>query len=82
MSTVKIDNREFKGEFVPFYNRTGFNFRLESGEMLTGYFKQGYSGQKEFEMPISFNFQKKFMRTVNNSNRQVKDPNAYFVRFK
>lgn len=82
MGTLKIDNREFKGEFVPFYNNTGFNFRLENGEILTGFFKQGYSGQTEFEMPISFNFQKKFMRTVNNSNRQIKDPNAYFLRFK
>lgn len=82
METLKIDNREFKGEFEPFYNNTGFCFRLENGELLTGVFKQGYSGKTEFELPISFNFQKKFLRTVNNSNRQVKDPNAYFLRFK
>ena len=82
METLKIDNKKFKGEFIPFYNNTGFNFKLENGELLTGVFKQGYSGQKEFEMPLSFNFQKKLMRTVNNSNRQVKDPNAYLLRLK
>jgi hypothetical protein len=82
METIKIDNQEFKGEFIPFYNNTGFNFRLENGEYLKGLFKQGYSGQKEIEIIVSFNFQKKFMRTVNNSNRQVKDPFAYFLRFK
>jgi len=82
METIKIDNQEFIGEFIPFYNNTGFNFKLENGEYLTGLFKQGYTGQKEIEIKISFNFQKKFMRTVNNSNRQVKDPNAYFLRFK
>ena len=82
MTTLKIDNQEFKGEFIPFYNNTGFNFQLENGEFLTGLFKQGYSGQKEVEIIISFNIQKKFMRTVNNSNRQVKDSNAYFLRIK
>jgi hypothetical protein len=82
METIKIDNQEFRGEFIPFYNNTGFNFKLENGEYLTGLFKQGYSGQNEIEIMVSFNFQKKFMRTVNNSNRQVKDPNAYFIRFK
>lgn len=82
METIKIDNKEFKGEFVPFYNNTGFNFKLENGDFLTGMFKQGYSGQKEIELIVSFNFQKKFMRTVNNSNRQIKDSNAYFIRFK
>jgi hypothetical protein len=82
METIKIDNQEFKGEFIPFFNNTGFNFKLENGEYLTGLFKQGYTGQKEIEIIVSFNFQKKFLRTVNNSNRQVKDPNAYFLRFK
>lgn len=82
MTTLKIDNQEFKGDFIPFYNNTGFNFKLENGEFLKGLFKQGYSGKKEIELPISFNFEKKFMRTVNNSNRQVKDANAYFLRFK
>ena len=82
METIKIDGKEFKGEFIPFYNNTGFNFKLENGEYLTGLFKQGYTGQKEIEIIVSFNFQKKFMRTVNNSNRQVKDANAYFLRFK
>ena len=80
METLKIDNREFKGEFVPFYNNTGFNFKLEGGEMLTGLFKQGYSGQKEFEMPISFNFQKKFMRKfVKPSDLWLKNTLLYMV---
>ncbi len=82
MEKIKIDNQEFKGEFIPFYNNTGFNFRLENGEYLKGLFKQGYSGQKEIEMPVSFSFQKKLVRAVNNSNRQVKDSTAYFLRFK
>jgi len=74
METLKIDNREFKGEFVPFYNNTGFNFRLESGEMLTGVFKQGYSGHKEFELPISFNFQKKFNENCKQLKQTGKRP--------
>ena len=82
MTTLKIDGKEFKGEFIPFYNNTGYHFELENGQLLTALFKQGYSGKKEIELPVSFNFQKKFMRTVNNSNRQVKDPFAYFIRFK
>ena len=80
MTTIKIDHQEFRGEFIPFYNNTGFNFKLENGKFLSALFKQGYSGNKEIELPLSFNFQKKLMRTVNNSNRQVKDPNAYFLR--
>ncbi len=80
MTNLTIEGKEFKGEFIPFYNNCGFNFRLENGELLTGIFKQGYSGQKEFELPISFTSRKSFMRTVNNSNRRVKDPNAYFIR--
>jgi hypothetical protein len=82
MTTLKIDGQEFQGDFIPFYNNTGFNFKLANGEFLTGLFKQGYSGQKEIELRISFNFQKKFMRTVNNSGRQVKDASAYFLRLK
>lgn len=82
MTTLEIDNKKFNGEFVPFYNNTGFNFKLENGEFLTGIFKQGYSGKREFEMPVSFDSKRNFMRRVNNSNRQVKDPNAYFLRFK
>ena len=64
LETLKIDNREFKGEFEPFYNNTGFNFRLENGDLLTGLFKQGYSGEIEFELPISFNFQNKMYNRV------------------
>jgi len=73
METIQIDGVEFKGEFIPFDNNTGFNFKLEDGKYLTGFFKQGHSGKVEMEIIISFNFQKKFMRTLNNSNRQVKD---------
>ena len=82
MTTLKLENQEFTGEFISFPNNTGYYFKLENGTFLKGLFKQGYTGQKEIELPITFNFQKKFMRTVNNSNRQVKDPNAYFIRFK
>jgi hypothetical protein len=82
MTTLKLENKEFIGEFIPFYNNCGYYFKLENGEFLSGLFKQGYTGKKEIELLVTFNFHKKFMYTVNNSNRQVKDSNAYFLRFK
>ena len=80
MTNLKIDGKEIKGEFIPFYNNSGFHFQKEDGELLTGFFKQGYSGRKEIELPITFDSRKNFQRTVNNSSRQVKDPYAYFLR--
>jgi hypothetical protein len=81
MINLKIDNKEFKGEFIPFPNLCGFNFKLENGKLLEGVFIQGRSGVKEFEMPVNFDLNKNLARAVNNSSRQVKDPNAYFLRF-
>ncbi len=81
MTTLKLENKEFTGTFIPFPNNCGYYFQLENGNLLEGLYKQGYYGKKLFLLPITFNYKKQFEYTVNNSGRQVKDPNAYFIRF-
>jgi hypothetical protein len=79
METIKIEGREIKGNFEEFPNKAGFYFRLESGELLTAKYKQGYQGKTVHELPVRFNSMKKLAAYFPNSSRQVKDPNAYFL---
>ena len=78
---INVEGLIFTGKFEAYPNGTGYNFRLENGNYLTAYYKQGYYGTKEIEVICRFNKNKKFEYSFNNSNRQVKDPNAYFLHF-
>ena len=81
MTTLKLENKEFTGTFIPFPNNCGYHFELENGKLLEGLFKQGYYGKKLFKLAITFNLKKQFEYSFVNSDRQVKDPFAYFVSF-
>jgi hypothetical protein len=79
MDKVNIDEVEYIGYFKPTFNGLVNYFILESGKTLTGFYKQGHSGQIEIELPVQFNKNKKLEKSFVNSSRQVKDPNVYFL---
>lgn len=79
MQTITIENQTFTGEWEGSPNGLVYRFKLSNGSYLSGFYKQGYSGQTPFQMPIEFNKNKKLERQVLVSGRKVKDPYAYFL---
>jgi len=79
--TINIYGHKFTGYFKSFFNGAGYNFILENGDYLKGYFRQGRTGQKEYLLTCQFDSKKRFRTYFNNSDRQVKDPYAYFLHF-
>ncbi|MCL1867667.1 MAG: hypothetical protein FWF72_01780 [Paludibacter sp.] len=81
IETINIDRREFIGEFKAFPNGTGYHFILKNGNYLKGYFRQGRTGKKEYLLICQFDSKKRFRTYFINSDRNVKDPYAYFLHF-
>jgi hypothetical protein len=81
MDTINIDGHSFTGTWYDFSNGTGYYFKLKNGEYLKGYFQQGRYGKKEYLLMCQFDKYKRMRRYFNNSDRQVKDPYAYFLHF-
>ena len=78
---ITIYSRKFTGYFKVSFNGAGYQFILKNGDYLKGYFKQGRTGKKEYLLICEFDSKKRFRTYFNNSDRQVKDPYAYFLHF-